>query len=206
MPVDIKICGLTRLDDANAALDAGADYIGFILFAGSVRAITAPAMRKVLDALHRPARAVAVFVNTPRAEVERVALDCGLHAVQIHGDEPAADFAGFPGVVWRAVRVGAGRCAPSPDAWPAARYVVDAAVPGAYGGTGVTADWKLASELAARHPIALAGGLTPENVALAIRTVRPLAVDVAGGVEFAPGRKDRGRMLAFVEQVRSALL
>jgi phosphoribosylanthranilate isomerase len=203
MPIEIKICGLTNVDDARVARDAGADYLGFVLYPKSPRGIAAVTLRAILDALDCPGRAVAVCVNLPRAEVECIARDAGLCAVQIHGDEPAGEFANFPVPVWRAVRVGQAGATPDPAAWPAARYVVDAAAPGLYGGTGTPADWTEAARFAARRPTMLAGGLTPENVAEAIRRVRPLGVDVSSGVESAPGRKDWDRVRAFVERARS---
>ncbi|MBN1557237.1 MAG: phosphoribosylanthranilate isomerase [Lentisphaerae bacterium] len=203
MTLEIKICGLTCAEDARIALDAGADYLGFVFYPDSPRAVTAPRAAAILAALGRPCRAVGVFVNAVPDEVARVAAACGLHAVQIHGDEPADAFAGFPVPVWRAVRCGTEGVRPDPAAWPAQRYVVDAAVPGRYGGTGVRADWERAARLAAAQPVMLAGGLTPDNVAGAVRTVRPLGVDVSGGVEAAPGRKDPARLAAFIRGARS---
>jgi phosphoribosylanthranilate isomerase len=200
MAVEVKICGLTNVEDARAALEAGADYLGFVLYPKSPRGITAQKLHEIVIGIGGPCRAVAVCVNMPRAAVERVALDVGLHAVQIHGDEPPEAFADFPVPVWRAVRVGRAGAQPDPAAWPAARYVADADVPGLYGGTGSTADWARAAALAAAYPVMLAGGLTPENVAEAIRAVRPLGVDVSGGVEAGPGRKDRDALRAFVRR------
>jgi len=103
-PLRSKICGLTNVGDARAALELGADYLGFVFYPKSPRAVTATQLARLLDKLDRPSRAVGVFVNTPRAEVEQIAADCGLYAVQIHGDEPAAEFTALPVRVWRAVR------------------------------------------------------------------------------------------------------
>jgi phosphoribosylanthranilate isomerase len=127
-----------------------------------------------------------------------------LYAVQIHGDETAGEFRGAGLTVWRAVRLGGGTYRPDPASWPAERYVVDAAVPGQYGGTGRPADWQAASALARRFPVMLAGGLTPRNVADAVRAVRPVGVDVASGVEIEPGRKDRRKVAAFIGAARQA--
>ncbi|MCA1808832.1 MAG: phosphoribosylanthranilate isomerase, partial [Lentisphaerae bacterium] len=142
----------------------------------------------------------------PSAVVARVASECGLAAVQLHGDELSENYRGTAVPVWRAVRL-AGRVArPDPRRWPAQRYVVDAAAPGRYGGTGLTVDWTVAGALARQQPVMLAGGLTPDNVAAAVRRARPLGVDVAGGVELRPGRKDRHKMREFVRAARRSMI
>jgi phosphoribosylanthranilate isomerase len=202
--IEIKICGLTNAEDALCALEAGADFLGFVLYAGSPRAISTADLARVLQRIGRPVRAVGVFVNTARAVVETVASDCGLCAAQIHGDEEAREFAGMPLPVWRAVAARQGRLRPEPAEWPAARYVVDAAPPGVYGGAGVKADWDAARTLARRVPVMLAGGLTPDNVAEAVRAVRPAGVDVSSGVERAPGRKDWDKVKSFIRAAREA--
>ena len=205
MNVDIKICGLTNLEDAEAALSAGADFLGFVLYSKSPRGITPAKLKEILAGLSRPCRAVAVVVNESRAAVEALATECRLHAVQIHGDEPAAEFAHCACRLWRAVRVGGCAIMPNPADWPTAeRYVVDAAAPGLYGGTGSVADWTGAAALAARNVVMLAGGLTPENVGAAIEAVHPTGVDVASGVESAPGRKDHAKLRRFIEAARQA--
>lgn len=204
MKLDIKICGLTNVADARLAMDAGADFLGFVLYSGSPRGITRDALLEILDALGSPANAVGVFVNAGRAEVEAIAAEASLAAVQLHGDEAADVFGGLGVPVWRAVRIRGGQSEPSPAAWPAARYVVDADVPGAYGGTGVLADWGGAVEALAGHPLMLSGGLTPANVAGAIQSVRPLGVDVSSGVERSPGRKDHDKIRAFIQAARAA--
>lgn len=199
---EIKICGLTNLPDARMALDAGADYLGFVLYERSPRHIEPGALRRLTGRLPPGARVIAVFVNARRDLVEALARDCRLHAVQLHGDECPENWIGLPVPVWRAVRLQHGRPAPAPDRWPAPRYVLDATAPGRYGGTGRTADWALAAKLAIRAPLMLAGGLTPANVAEAIRTVAPLGVDTAGGVEKAPGKKDRRKVAAFIKAAK----
>ncbi len=211
-PLEIKICGLTDAEDARLAFAAGADYLGFVLYAGSPRGISADAFRRLRDRLPAGARAVAGLVNAARPMAEALAREGGLHAVQLHGGEPAAEWAGFPLPVWRAVRLRAPADAdpaafgldPDPAAWPAARYVLDAAVPGRYGGTGRTADWTRAGAAARHWPLMLAGGLTPANVAAAVRRARPLGVDVASGVESCPGRKDPVKLRAFLAAARAA--
>jgi phosphoribosylanthranilate isomerase len=166
--------------------------------------VTAEQVKKILARVGSDARAVGVFVNALRDEVLRTAEACGLYAVQLHGDEQAADFQDTGLRVWRALRVGPNGPQPAPEDWAVERYVVDAAAPGIYGGTGVEADWAQARLLARCMPVLLAGGLTSETVAEAIRDVRPRGVDVVSGVESVPGRKDRRKMRRFVDAVRGA--
>lgn len=200
----VKICGLTNKDDAIAALDLGADYLGFILYAGSPRGITATELMRILERIQATRKAIGVFVNESRANVEKMAGDCGLYAVQIHGDEEPETFVDMPVPVWRSVWLHDGVYKPSPEKWQASRYVIDAAVPGLYGGTGIAADWNEAAGLAVKYPVMLAGGLTPDNVADAVRIVKPLGVDVAGGVEAEPKKKDHGKMKAFIKAAKQA--
>jgi len=202
MITEVKICGMTRAGDVAAALEAGADYVGLVFYPKSPRAVTPEAARRILDEQTAPCRAVGVFVNESPAEVERIVRACGLYAAQLHGDEAPEAFADFPLRLWRAVWPGSGTRRIDPDAWRAERYVVDAAVPGLYGGSGVEADWAAAAALAAGRPVMLAGGLTPDNVAAAVAAVRPRGVDVSGGVEAAPGRKDHAAVRAFIAQAK----
>jgi phosphoribosylanthranilate isomerase len=204
MPIEIKICGLTNRDDLCTAIEAGADYVGFVLYERSARGISVSRMQALLAGLAVPVRAVGVFVNMARAEVERVCRDTPLYAAQMHGDEDVSDFLGFPGRMWRAVALRGGQPVPEPAGWPADRYVLDAAVAGQYGGTGVKADWDWAASMAQCWPVMLAGGLTALNVEDAVRRVRPRGVDVASGVEMSPGRKDPVKVRAFVAAVRGA--
>ncbi len=202
--MDIKICGLTNIDDAKAARDAGADFLGFVLYARSPRGITATALRRIAEELGEECRLVGVFVNEVPERVVEIASDCGLYAAQLHGDEAHREFAGMSLPVWRSVRfMHDGVFHPAPDQWPAARYVVDSFIPGVYGGTGMTADWARAASLAARFPVMLAGGLTHQNVAEAVVTVHPMGVDAASGVESEPGKKDHAKIKAFIASVRS---
>ena len=204
MGVEIKICGLTNRVDAQAAIDMGADYLGFVLYPESPRAVTPEQLVDLLAGLRGEYRAVGVFVNESCESVERVVESCGLHAAQVHGDESAEAFSGTGCVLWRALWVEDGLCRPDPAAWPAARYVVDASVPGLYGGTGVTADWEQAARVAESVQVMLAGGLTADNVAEAIRVVSPAGVDVSGGVERRPGKKDPAEIERFIAAVRGS--
>jgi phosphoribosylanthranilate isomerase len=201
--IEVKICGLTNLDDAVAALECGADYLGFVLYAKSPRFITPAKIVQILGKINSPFKAVGVFVNMPRADVETAAADCGLHAVQLHGDESADEFAGMPLPVWRALKFERALVNPSPEKWAVVRYVVDAAVHGQYGGTGVMADWQRAAAIARKKPVMLAGGLTPDNVTDAIAAVNPLGVDVVSGVEAKPGKKDLNKLKQFIHAAKS---
>ena len=196
--MDVKICGLTNLEDAQVALDSGADFLGFIFYSKSPRAVSPEMVASIVSSLGRGVRAIGVFVNESPERVSAIVSACGLYAAQVHGDELAADFSGLAIPLWRAMRMESGVAIPDPAEWPADRYVIDAAVPGQYGGTGVTADWDAAASVANAHCVMLAGGLSPENVGEAIRRVRPMGVDVSSGVEAEPGRKDHDAVRAFV--------
>jgi len=203
--MEIKICGLTNADDAQAAIEAGADFVGFVIYTQSPRGVEASALPGILDRLSGTFRVVAVVVNPSPEAVARLVADSPIHAVQFHGDEDAAAAAGCACRVWRSVSYRDADWVPNPARWTQAeRFVVDAAAPGRYGGTGQRADWAMARALAAERTVMLAGGLTPETVADAIREVRPAGVDVVSGVESRPGRKDRDAVRRFIAAARSA--
>jgi phosphoribosylanthranilate isomerase len=209
----IKICGIKTLPDALAAIEAGANYLGFNFYPKSVRFIekeTCTQITSVLKREHLHIKLVGVFVNSPVDEVLNILETCSLDLAQLHGDETPEMLKQLASRAFKAFRGVPEKVeAYARDEAPA--LLVDAAVKGAYGGTGVTADWSAAAELAKRYPLLLAGGLTPDNVAEAVRQVRPWGVDVASGVEVppqsggkaGPGAKDAGRMKAFVQAVRS---
>jgi len=232
MAVKVKICGLTNLADAQAALAAGADMLGFIFFPKSPRYIPPERAREIVQALkfdRRPPTAVAchscppavsgpwsavvtvgVFVDEPSAAVAQVLAFCGLDLAQLHGEEPpemvTGDLRGrsfkalHPRSLDEALDLASRYAPPSPlrgeDCRPA--FLVDAYHPHLRGGTGEPGDWSLAATLASRYPLLLAGGLSPANVAEAVRAVRPWGVDVSSGVESAPGQKDHAALRAFV--------
>ena len=203
--VQIKICGLTNRDDVLAALEYGADYLGFVLYPDSPRAVSSHLLAEILDSVpDARERAVGVFVNETPDMVAGIMSQCGLHIAQLHGDENPEDFSNAEFIYWRALRLDGNNCVPCPTDWSLAqRYVIDVAVPGMYGGTGVTADWTEAAVMASRYPIMLAGGLTPDNVHDAVLRVKPIGVDVASGVESVPGKKDHGKVKSFIDQVRN---
>lgn len=201
----IKICGITRVEDALAAACAGADAIGMIFYAGSVRHIGIGQAAKILEVLPPFIAPVALFVDPTSSEVEQVieALPFGL--LQFHGDEDEVFCTQFSIPYLKGIRVGPGtdlvQCAL--DFHSAKGLLLDTHVPGSFGGTGQTFDWQHIPEKL-DLPIILSGGLNPENVEEAVRTVKPWAVDVSSGVETAKGIKDPRKIEAFIRGVRNA--
>lgn len=221
MTVRVKICGITNLTDAVAAAEAGADYLGFILWHGSKRAVDAASIAAIAMALRARGEApvlVGVFVNEAPANVAAVLEQCQLDLAQLSGEEPPADAADRASPLYsrayKALRPASLAEAQAEAEWytpPELRdgqpaLLLDTYHPTLRGGTGETGDWDVAARLVAQVPrLMLAGGLRPENVAAAVQQVRPFAVDVASGVEAAPGRKDEGRVRAFIANARAAL-
>ncbi len=201
--VRIKICGITRLEDALLAARLGADALGFNFWPGSKRYISPEAARAIIDRLPPFVAPVGVFVDGAPEEVARAAAASGVSAVQLHGDEPPAACAasGLPAV--KALRVTGPEILDLLDRYPVAAVLLDAPSAG-YGGSGTPCDWTVARAAAARAIVILAGGLVPENVAQAIEAVRPYGVDVASGVERAPGVKDPDKLARFIAQARKA--
>jgi phosphoribosylanthranilate isomerase len=194
----VKICGITRADDADAAVAAGARALGFVFWPDSPRFVDPYRARAIVATLPPFVTAVGVFVNQPAGYVRAVASLMRLGAVQLHGDESEPYAASLRAPVVKAVTPGSAAA----GAWPR-RYLllVDAHDPARRGGTGMTADWAGAAALAVERPILLAGGLTAENVADAIAHVRPFGIDVSSGVERSPGVKDHQRLRALFEAV-----
>lgn len=201
---EIKICGITNLEDARAACDAGADYLGFVLYDKSPRAVSPGALRRLTEKLDGKVRTVGVFVNEKALTIAKVAADCGLSIVQLCGEEQYDSFRSFPLPVWRVIRIQNDQAVPAPSKWTAERYVLDSSQAGCYGGTGVAMDWIIAAKIAKEHKIMLAGGLTPNNIATALRIVRPFGVDVSSGIELRRGKKDHEKMRFFIEAVKKA--
>jgi phosphoribosylanthranilate isomerase len=200
----IKICGIKTLPDALAAIEAGADYLGFNFYPKSIRFIeksTCAEITSVLKREHPHIKLVGVFVNSSVEEIKDILQTCQLDLAQLHGDETPEIFTQLAPQAFRAFR-GIPESNAGYERSEAPAMLIDAAVKGVYGGSGVTADWAAAAELAKQYPLLLAGGLTPENVVDAVRQVQPWGVDVASGVESAPGGKDAEKMSAFVKAVR----
>ncbi|MDX1616705.1 MAG: phosphoribosylanthranilate isomerase [Candidatus Promineifilaceae bacterium] len=219
MPVRVKICGLTQLEDAVQATDAGADFLGFIFYPPSKRAIRREAAQTIvarLRALPHCPRLVGVFVDESAATVAATLDQCALDLAQLSGSEPPA-LVGDPssplyGRSYKALRPTSQTEAEADAEWfvaPAGgpespSLLLDAYHPTLPGGTGRTVDWELAAGLAQQIPrLMLAGGLTPANVAQAVQQVHPFAVDVASGVEAEPGRKDPHLVRAFIQAAKS---
>lgn len=199
----IKICGIKTVDDALAAMDAGADMLGFNFYPKSPRYIGVGQCRDVMSVMRKYGQItyVGVFVNASVAEIRATMETAALTLAQLHGDETSEMMRSLDGRAFKAFRGVPDRLNGfAREEAPA--LLVDASVKGAYGGTGMTADWKSTAELAKHLPLLLAGGLTPENVAHAVRQVRPWGVDVASGVESSPGVKDAAKMKAFVQAVK----
>lgn len=209
----VKICGLTDVATARAALELGADYLGFVL-APSKRQVTSAELAALTAALPADAPTVGVFVDTPADAINQIAAECGLAIVQLSGDEPPDEVARIHRPVFRSIRVGPDdaleRVCRELDLYGdrVTLFVLDASQPGARGGTGVTCDWRLAAGIARRFPCLLAGGLTPENAAEALAAVGPRGLDVSTGVEHpaVPGErpsKDLDRVRRFIAAAHS---
>jgi phosphoribosylanthranilate isomerase len=203
----VKVCGITRPKDAVAAVRAGADWIGINFWPKSSRFCTDSLGCLVADAARRAGEVdvVGVFVNATPARIREVDATIGLDRIQLHGDETPADCAEFAGRYMKAISMTTPSDIGRLSEYDCDVFLVDTPTQG-YGGSGRTGDWGLAAEATATgRLVVLAGGLTPGNVAKAIRTVQPYGVDVASGVEYEPGMKDARAMARFVEAAKAAL-
>ncbi|WP_340051920.1 phosphoribosylanthranilate isomerase [Pseudomonas proteolytica] len=200
-----KICGITRMEDALAAVEAGADAIGFVFYAKSPRAVTVQQARAIIAGLPPFVTTVGLFVNASACELNETLDAVPLDLLQFHGDETPDECAGYHRPYIKALRVKPGDdIAASCTAYAGASGILlDAYVEGIPGGTGEAFDWSLIPQGLSK-PIILAGGLCAENVAQAIAQVRPYAVDVSGGVEQGKGIKDSAKIRAFMQAVRSS--
>ena len=213
LPADriaVKICGITNRDDALAAVDAGADLLGFNTWHGTKRFMDIARNADWIAALPRPIVRVALLVNATQEETERIAgLGC-VDALQFHGDEDAAFCrwaAGMGKPIIKALRAKDRATLTHAGDFSTRHILLDAHVPGEFGGTGARVDLALACEFKRANPalsLWLAGGLTPENAGEAVRAVRPAVADVSSGVEFEPGRKDAAKMRAFAHAAKRA--
>ena len=201
----VKICGITRVEDALAVVDNGADAIGLVFYERSPRALSPPQAQAIADALPPFVTLTGLFVNAGRDTVEQILDQVPLGLLQFHGDETPAQCEGFSLPYIKAIRMrpGIDLAQAAADYHSAAALLLDAYSPDAYGGTGERFAWeRIPTDLPC--PIVLAGGLDADNVGDAVRRVHPYAVDVSGGVEAAKGIKDADRIRAFTAAVRNA--
>ena len=204
MNVKVKICGITSTADALAAVEAGADALGFMFYAPSPRCVSFASAAEIIGELPPLVAKVGVFVNPTEEEVRRVIAECDIDTLQFHGEESPEFCRRFGLKVIKAFRVrDAESLQPTKD-FPKEAWLLDSYVAGQLGGTGARFNWDLATDAARRHrSVLLAGGLTPENAAEAVRKVRPYGLDVSSGVESAPGKKDAAKVRAFIAAAKS---
>jgi phosphoribosylanthranilate isomerase len=204
----VKICGITRPEDAWLAAELGAWAVGFVFWPGSPRCVSPATAREIARRIAPFCTPVGVFVDQPLDEIEAIAAEVGLGAVQLHGSEPIQIARSLGRPIIRGLGLRAD-CEQDVRDWcPHATVLLDAHDPIKRGGTGTTTDWPMAARIAAGHRIILAGGLRPDNVREAVTRVRPAAIDVSSGVESAPGIKDSTRvraLFAALEGVEAAL-
>ncbi len=205
----VKICGITNLEDALSAVDLGADMLGFNFYEKSPRYIAPGSARHIVERLGGKVTSVGVFVNEPNEQLFQVTVKSLVDIVQFHGDEKDHDLdlirinLGL-GVI-KALRTSDNSLEDLVAGYGETSFLIDGYLPEKYGGTGTVANWTAARGLVdLGHTVYLAGGLTPVNVADAVKTVRPYAVDVAGGVESSPGKKDPNKVEAFIRNAKNA--
>lgn len=198
----VKICGITNINDALHAVDAGADALGFIFYPESPRYIPPDIACSIIKRLPPFITSVGVFVNADRDDIQRVIKECELSLVQLHGDESSDDCLALGRPVIKAIRLRSRDDLILMREYAVRGFVLDAYVDGTWGGTGETVDWGLAREATRYGPTILAGGLTPDNVGRAVAEVQPFGVDVSSGVETAPGKKDSEKVRQFIVAAR----
>jgi phosphoribosylanthranilate isomerase len=205
MTTRVKICGITSVADGLMAAEAGADLVGLMFYDQSPRQVTLPAAAEISRALPPYIQRVGVFVNPDQKFVNQAIVECGLNLLQFHGEESSEFCTQFGLMSVKAIRVQDESSLAALAEYQTDAFLLDAFARSGRGGTGEKFNWNLAVE--ARKfgkPIFLAGGLTPENVADAVRQVQPFAVDVSSGVESSPGRKDETKVRAFVKAAKNA--
>jgi len=202
--VTVKICGITRLEDAERCLALDVEWLGLNFWPGSKRRCGLSEARRIVDAVGERARVVGVFVDASVEAMRNVLAETGVGWAQLHGEESVETLDAMLPHAFKALRATGPAVLELARRYGGEHLLLDAHAPGTVGGTGVVCDWDLAAELARVRPLTLAGGLTAENVGAAIAHVRPARVDVASGVESAPGHKDAALLAAFVSAVRHA--
>ena len=202
--VHVKICGLTSVEGALDAVLAGASAIGLNFIAASPRCIDVGTARAIARAIGTRALVVGVVANLALEDMRALVRDAELGCLQLHGDESADTLGALLPHAYKALRIADASDVARASTFPGDHILADAKVTGMLGGTGATFDWSLVTSLARARKLTLAGGLTPGNVADAVRAVRPYCVDVASGVETAPGIKDPARIRAFITNAQTA--
>jgi phosphoribosylanthranilate isomerase len=206
MSTKVKICGITSIEDGLAAAEAGADMIGLMFYEQSPRYLALAQAAEIARALPPFLMRVGVFANAPADFVIRAIGECNLNLLQFHGDEPSAFCTQFGLMNMKAIRMRDEESLQQLEQYRTDAFLLDAYSRNALGGTGEKFNWDLAVEAQKfGKPIFLAGGLTPENVADAVRKVRPFGVDVSSGVESAPGKKDHAKVKAFIAAAKSVV-
>jgi phosphoribosylanthranilate isomerase len=200
----VKICGITDLDDARLCVAAGADALGFIFVEGTPRYVTPDAAARIVAALPPFVTPVGVFWNHAPGHVKAVAEQCGLGALQFHGDEAPDDLLEYRLPVIKTLKVAGPADLDRMAGFRVAAFLLDSPARWSEGAARPVIPWDVAAEMARRHVVLLSAGLTPDNVAEAVRRVRPYGVDVNSGVEARPGRKDPARVARFVREARAA--
>lgn len=198
--IHVKVCGITRVEDAVMAVEAGVTLIGLNFVPASPRYVSAESARKLVAAVAGRVEVIGVVANLLPTQLSALRLETGVDTLQLHGDEPPEFFEGLSVNDYKALRVSEAADVEAARTYPGRRILVDAKVPGVLGGSGHVFDWRLVAELATERQLLLAGGLTPENVASAVEAVNPWAVDVASGVESAPGLKSPEKVLSFIRR------
>jgi phosphoribosylanthranilate isomerase len=205
MNAKVKICGITNVQDALTAVDAGADALGFMFYEPSPRCVTRKNAGAIISALPALVAKVGVFVNPTEDEVRRAIEECGIDTLQFHGEEPPEFCRQFSLKVLKGFRVQGSEILEVLPDYTGMTWLLDSFVAGSRGGTGNTFNWDIAAQaIKLGGRIVLAGGLTPENAADAVRKVRPYGLDVSSGVESAPGRKDAAKVRAFITAAKGA--
>lgn len=202
----VKICGITNLDDALAAVEFGADAIGFGFVPNTPRYIESAKAAEIIARLPPFVTTVGLFVNDSQEHIKQIANQCKLNVLQLHGQESPDFCLQFNRKVIKAFRVKDQESLTVLPKYTVSAYLLDTYVKGTMGGTGVTFDWRLALDAKKYGPVILAGGLNPENVAKAIQQVRPYGVDVSSGVEAEPGKKDHGKIKDFIAAAKSVIV
>lgn len=202
--VRVKICGITNVEDAHVSVDAGADALGFIFVEGTPRFITPEAAGRIIATLPPFVTPVGVFWDHAPGHVKAVAEQCRLGALQFHGDEPPEALAGCDLPAIKTIKVSGPESLEMMDRYAVSAFLLDSPARWSEGEPRAPIAWELASRVAARHPVILSAGLTPDTVRAAIQLARPYAVDVNSGVEARPGKKDPEKLRRFIAAAKAA--